>query len=50
MVQCESEEDCKHGEWFHLGCESLEAAPVGDWVCSGCAAAAEAVAAGYMSE
>ena len=50
MVLCKSEENCKHGEWFHLGCESLEAAPEGDWVCSGCAAAAEAVAAGYMSE
>ena len=50
MVQCESEGNCEYGEWFHFGCVGVEAAPEGDWVCSGCAAAAEAVAAGYMSE
>jgi hypothetical protein len=35
MVACDNE-DCPHGEWFHLPCVGLKTAPTGQWFCPGC--------------
>ena len=36
MVQCESEDNCEHGEWFHLECVDLREVPE-KWWCAKCA-------------